>query len=888
MEENNNETKDIGKNDKQKPIPGSNPSKKGLNLTDETWVELTRTSKSLEDMERKITKLNSVASQGAGQQKGFLSKSQVKMVMEMLDEIEDAYESHYSNLERLQEEYNSKMQKMHEEIVKSQELLTYAEGGADGLGDRLPEHEVERRRERRDTLIEEMERFKKDSQPELDAIRSSLERLEQNKQLSHAIYNEDIGKLHEESNAQSYMNSAAYSAVQATGMITSIGSLLGFVSKGYNNLTDQQWGASDLGQKLEFYEGDDRQLRKDLTKIGSETGYDTNSTIQVGRTISRGGVSDQEGFEQDIRTAQQVGMAFSIDPNQMADMGTLMKQLNALEDGQMQRLANLIGNSVSKNGMKGREEEQLRSTQRLIESVTANLSEVDFSQVQGLVGLQDLISQSSARLKGDGGAQLLQNIDSGIKNGGNINDILLGYGTDPRYQGIAGRAQLEYDKEKGISDPENLRRILANADKYSATPEYAALMLRDQYNISMHDQEALHNSGAWQKILNGEVLNEDILDQMDELGNKELMDSLEKYNKSFTSTTRQNKIDKENLGTYMAQPIQGLWEGAKNIFYSQPQFLQGLETTMMGVAGTSILGKGIPKITGKLMKYAPDILKKYGSRGDGGTGGGTSSLVDDIVDGTNTLVDDVINGTTNAASKTKEFIKGVPGKASKVLKYADEGADLLDDTLANGTKFITNSLDDVGKGAFSGVSKALGKLGSKAIPLVGAGIEAGVNMAQGDSAGKAVTKAGLSTSLALGAGALLAPITGGLSLPASLAVAGAVGIGSSAISDKVVDSFWKDDKKDSKKLDDESPLDKTRKVDSSTDKYKDMADNLDSELSSVEGNYNINISLSGNINGMDATNQTEVTNSVSDFFKSLLNGGNRSGTIDLSSSWRRG
>lgn len=886
MEENNKDTKDLKKEDNQKPIPGSNPSKKGLNLSDETWVELSRTSKSLEEMEKKIAKLNNVASQGAGKQKGFLSQAQVRMVMEMLDEIEDAYEEHYSNLERLQEEYNSKVQKMHEEILKSQELLTYAEGGADGSGDRLPEHEIERRRERRDTLIEEMERFKQDSQPDLEAIKGSIERLEQNKQLSHTIYNEDIGKLHEQNNLQGYMNSAAYSAIQASGMITSISSLIGFVSNGYNNLTQQQWGASDLGQKLEFYEGDDRGLRKDLTKVGRETGYDTNSTIQTGMTLSRGGVSDKEGFEQDIKTAQQVGRAFSIDPNQMADMGALMKQLNALEDGQMQRLANLIGNSVNKNGMKGREEEQLRSTQKLIESVTSNLNEVDFSQVQGLVGLQDLLAQSSAKLKGEGGAQLLQNIDSSIKNGGSINDILLGYGTDPRYQGIAGRAQLEYDKEKGISDPENLKRILSNAEKWSGTPEYAALMLKDQYNISLHDQQALHNSGAWQKIVNGEVLNEDILNQMDELGNKELTDSLKKYNESFTSTTRQNKVDKQNLGTYMAQPIQGVWEGAKDIFYSQPQFLQGLETTALGLTGATVVGKGIPKAVNKLAKYAPDIIKKYGSRGGGGTGGSTG-IIDDLVTGANNIVDDVIKGSTNLVSKTKGLVKDVPSKASKVLNYVDEGASALDDILSNGTKAVSSSLDDVGKGALSGAGKAVGKLGSKAIPLIGAGIEAGVNVAQGDSVGKAVTKAGLSTALALGAGALLAPVTGGLSLGAGLALTGAVGIGSSVVSDKVVDSFWKDDKKDTTKLED-SPIEKTRKVESNVDKYKEMAETLDEDISSVEGNYNINISLSGNITGMDASNQTEVTNSVTDFFKDLLGGGRRSSTIDLSSGWRRG
>lgn len=880
--------KKLGEEEQQKPLPGSSTvSKKGLSLSDETWVELTRASKSIEEMERKIARLNSVATQGSGKQKGYLTPAQVKMVMEMLDEIEDAYSKHYENLERLQEEYSKKSQQMHEQVMKSQELLTYAEGGADGMGDRLPEAEVERRRERRDTLIEEMERFKKDSQPELDAIKGSIERLEQNKELSQAIYNDDISNLHEHDGTQRRMENAVYSTIGASGMITSISSLLGFISKGYGNLTEQQWGASDLGQKLEFYEGDDRGLRKDLTKLGRESGYDTDSTIQTGMSLARGGVSDKEGFEKDIQTAQEMGRALSIDPNQMADMGALMKQLNALEDGQMQRLANLIGNSISKNGMQGREEEQLRSTQRILETVTSNLSEVDFSHVQGMIGLQDLLAESSPKLKGEGGAQLIQNIDSGIKNGGNINDILLGYGTDPRYQGIAGRAQLEYDKEKGISDPENLKRIVSNANKWSGTPEYAALMLKDQYNISLHDQEALHNSGAWQKIQNGEILNEDILDQMDATGNKELMDSLNKYNESFTSTTRGNKIDKENLGTYMAEPVQGLWETGKSIFYSQPEFLQSAETMALGLGIAGGVRKAVPWAVGKVKNHIPNIGKKYGLRGKGtppvddaigavddvakGGAKGASSIIDDVTKGASSIVDDVTKGATDIASKAKGLGKGA-------LDYIEGGADALHSSLSGATKGITSSLDDVGKGTLSGVGKAVGKLGAKAIPIAGMVLDTGMNMAEGDSFGKSATKAGLTGALALGAGALLAPVTGGLSLGASALVAGGVGVGSSIVSDKVVDSFWKEEE--------ESPVEKTRKVESTT-KNRELSDTIDEELSSVEGNYNININITGSIDGMNTSNQTEVTNSVSDFFSNLL-GGRRTGGLDLSTGWRRG
>lgn len=868
-----------------KPVPGSTTvGKKGLSLSDETWVEITRASKSLDEMERKIAKLNSVAQQGAGKQKGFLSPSQVKMVMEMLDEIEDAYEKHYQSLEHLQEEYNKKSQKMHEEVMKSQELLTYAEGGADGMGDRLPEQEVDRRRERRDTLIEEMERFKKDSQPELDAIKQSIEKLEYSKGMSESVYNEDIGKLHEYSPYQNHMENAAYSTVRASGMIMSMGSLLGYMSKGYGNLTEKQWGASDLGQKLDFYEGDDKQLRKDLTKLGRETDYDTSSTIQTGRILARGGVENKEGFEKDIKTSQEMGRAFSIDPNQMADMGTLMKQVNALEDGQMQRLANLIGNSVNKSGMKGREEEQVRSTQKILESVTSNLNEVDFSQVQGVIGLQDLLAEASPKLKGEGGAQAIQNMDSAIKNGNNVMDIMLGYGTDPRYQGIEGRAQLEYDKEKGASDPENLKRILQNADRFSDNDSYKALMLKSLGFADLHDIEALNNSGALQKIKNGEILNEDIIDQMDKEGSDTVKKSLAEYNKSMSHKTRGNKVDKENLGMDMAEPVQGVWENAKGMFYSQPEVLQATELFGAGVLGAPLLRKGVKKASGKIMEHMPNILGKYGSRGGGGTpptggGGGIDDFISATKDTAGSLKDDAIKGSTEMMSKVKGFGKNA-------VNYSKEGAGMLGETLEGASKGIASSLDDVGKGALSGVGKTVGKLGAKAIPIAGMALDTGINMAEGDSLGKSVTKAGLAGALALGAGALLAPVTGGLSLGAGLAVAGGVGLGSSMISDKVVDSVWKEDKK-KEKLEDESPVEKTRKVESSS-KYKEMNSKLEGELESVEGNYNINVHVSGSIDGMTPTNQTEVTNSVSDFFSNLLNGGRRSQGINLSRGWNRG
>ena len=81
------------------------------------------------------------------------------------------------------------------------------------------------------------------------------------------------------------------------------------------------------------------------------------------------------------------------------------------------------------------------------------------------LGLYSLLANANENLKGGAGASAVSSINEGITNGDNKMDLLLGWGT--QYKGVAGRWALEQAKEQGISNPENLKNVFQNFERFT-------------------------------------------------------------------------------------------------------------------------------------------------------------------------------------------------------------------------------------------------------------------------------------------------------------------------------------------------------------------------------------------------------------------------------------
>jgi hypothetical protein len=766
---------------------------RGRKLSDaeETHIRITADTseaiRSIKELERQANKIADIGEQGAKQQRGFLSPKQVLLVRRMLQEIEQTYQAHYKKLQDMEKEHATKKEKIEKEILKRQQELDYAEGSNE-FGDVLPDDEIARRRQKLEQSKSNLGSLS-DLEAEISGIHAAVDQLKGQRDRANTRYTDQISEMHEMTPSAQKSIRGITNLASSAGMVLSVQALASYIGKGMGTIVGQQYKASDLGQKLADYQGDDEGLRKNLKDTGNINQFKFAETAITARELMKGGTHDTNLLRKDIESTQEAGRAYAVDPNLIAQGGTLLKQMGTLEEGQMQRFANLIGGAITKNSMKGREEEQLRSSMSLISQATNQLAEATKGQVGNVLGMQSWLSQAVPTLRGDRGAQVLSNMDASIKGADNTGDILMGWGT--KYKGIEGRYQLDMVKEEGIANRGNVQEMFKNAKSMlGSNSKYKQMALKQVFGMSLHDIEALEKAGALESMENGTALTTDAMSELQGTGSGDLMTQLEKYNKTEAKRTRLNEADDESLKTGMAKYPSKLWQRTKTLFHSQPESLQAAE-----IVGGAIFGG---KMINPLLRKGAETIFKGVNPNIGGGGG-------------------LWNGLKGIFSKgaTAEGANAGAGMFSNLGSHMKTGWGQMDDAARWGGAYASTYADDAikaginssskfGSSFFKGAGTLLGKgggmmtkYGAKALPVVGTAVSAGVNKVSGDSWGKSLTKAGIGTGLMMGAGVLLAPFTGGLSLGATLALGAGVTVGSTVAGDAIGNAIYKDEGKTS-------------------------------------------------------------------------------------------
>ena len=322
-----------------------------------------------------------------------------------------------------------------------------------------------------------------------------------------------------------------------------------------------------------------KSMRDDVIGIGQHTGQD-NWTETIRDNALEAGLKDRLGFGGQDMLAFQNNYLSNAGYNGMDDLNTAMTNQavfsrttgldanttkeffnsafasGAVNGNQVKDIQNAFIGGIKQSGMEGREKEQLKALQGLLQGVSQGRSLTN-SEVMNVMGLQSVLSSSGVRsLGGQQGGQLLNDLNSGIRQGFNNPMVRLAFGQGTKYQGLEGRFELRKQMDKGISDAENVRNIGRIAESYSNSEagqnEAFASFVQEGLGTDITAQQA---EGLMDLYRKGKLTDENIngvLESTKETGATESQSKLEKYQNSKEATSNQSEAttDKQAAQLY--------------------------------------------------------------------------------------------------------------------------------------------------------------------------------------------------------------------------------------------------------------------------------------------------------------------------------------------------
>ena len=831
------------------------PPKQRTQYQVDVMVETAQAKDKLRELETLLRSVKRLASQGENAQKGYLSSKQMKYAGGLKSQSEKA-------MSYLQSKKSSL-----DAVVATAQTAYMDYTGTDTKKENKLKHAYTQAKARSDNL------------------NNLLQQARVSQNMSNQ-YQSQIGEMRE-----SNLLSRGDSALNPLSRLLPFGGIYGagqYVDSSMNTQRQRQAQAAKYGMKIGAYgnnfSGINGGTLEDLQNTGMQNGYTSQQTLDTASTLLslQGTSGDRDKINQDVSYGQQFGRTHGVDPNLLAGAGGLLSQMGAVKEGDQRRFADLLAGSIKKTNMNGREEELIRSTVALAQQVGSSMTQMAPDQLGAVAGAQSILGENNSTLKGERGASLLSNMDMGIKNSDNLGNLLMGLGTDKRWQGISGYQDLQIQRQKGLSDPQNLKDMLAGARKIKggASPEDTLanqeMVLAQEFGWTdkMDVVKTLNRNGTLDKI--GGMKGKEYTSALVSYGLASEKEANELYNSSMAGKQAVADTHREERANTM-----GTWAGnvGTNImtqFNRLPTSVQLGGMLAAGIGGGSVLrGAG------------GSIIRSLGSNIPPGPGGIRGGLTRWARTAPVTSGGDLLNGANY--SGTSQPLSGAGNIARNIwskLGPAEGGWRGVPETVLRNSKSILSSGTDG--------MKALGKTMLKPVPLVGTAVGMGLDMAGGNSFGKSLFKgAGSLIGGAIGTGAagLAGGGTGGVGLLASGAligggsVAGAQGAGwlwdklhgkNKSIDPSSNAGPYVNSTSDSSTADVQTINAKNINIES---RVRDMSS--DTTLSSKNYNEKIgptstpdtmvqhNISISGKVEGMTVDNQSKVSNGITDYISNF-------------------
>lgn len=686
------------------------------------------TAKALEELYEKAAKLQSLADQGEGKQKGRLSPEQVKMYREIMQEIKKLT-SHYVNLgNNGRENLNNQRANLDQLIEYQEKLILRARGGDPFQGDeRYPGMENRYGDVASDEFIAALEKKLEElinvDSKHLDQLEASLRALEktlENFDKPNQIANnqaERIDNLKEQNPQLDRLADQIGDAVSGAIGFAGFGQYMGYMNQGVDELRRQEASAFELSQGVDGGKLKDEEWRALSADTGHKNDFTNRDTLALQNLLKEGGATAKE-LQGTAEVSQRFSRNYGMEPNAFANLTVTLDKAVEIDKNSAKDLANLMGGAINKGGMKGREAEMLRATNTLLAQNTSGRLGVLPQDSSNIVALQTALGEYSKALRGDAGASMLGKVDAGIKNGGQNIDLLLGKGT--KYKGPEGLWDLELQKEKGIADPDNLKTIFKNLKGGIGNQASAKRIVKDEWGLSASQVEALFSQEVQDKVMSGDA-SKDYLNGIIKNGEKSAKGRQKNYKDQQTQQRFSVEARNQERQVEHSKPLEEIYTTTNQLFNALPDPVEHMITAGLGLGGGFMAGSlGAKGLKSAFNAVRPNIgggggaggwFKNLFGRGGGGTpptgGGGAGGWFGNVAN----RVTGALGGST-LAKGASALGKGIPfvGGALGVGANMAQG-DSLDKALFKGS-FMGGALGGMGDYVYDGVQWGGKKIGN--------------------------------------------------------------------------------------------------------------------------------------------------------------------------------
>lgn len=363
-----------------------------------------------------------------------------------------------------------------------------------------------------------------------------------------------------------------------------------------NNLTSM-----NTYGRLGIYGKDFARGTKDAYKIGAGLGYNATDTIGLQDQLLRNtGFSTKDKLDTDTTALQRFSKAYNIDTNESMPMYSELVKRGGLGPGQAEEMSKVISTSIAKQGMEGRESEQVKAINQIFDVITSGKINVTSQDLKTSAGLLDALGKQNAALKGEKGAQLLSKGQNLFDTSNYTKLKLFGYGLDGNV-GLKGLLATQRRMAKGWSDPENLKYLKKTVPMYSGgslDSDVANIFLQQQagFNVLETDEflKLLKNNDS--KEIYNKYHNSNTLDQEAILQNIE---------GSKTNAREVHQIRKEEALNSAGNGLINAASGPNAMYDSMPTGMR-----IAGDIGGNILGGVVNGIfMGKALKGIGGLAK---------------------------------------------------------------------------------------------------------------------------------------------------------------------------------------------------------------------------------------------------------------------------------------
>lgn len=243
--------------------------------------------------------------------------------------------------------------------------------------------------------------------------------------------------------------------------------------------------------RLGIYGKDFARGTKDAYKIGAGLGYNATDTIGLQDQLLRNtGFSTKDKLDTDTLAIQRFSKAYNLDTNESMPMYSELVKRGGLGPGQAEEMYKVISTSIAKQGMEGRESEQVKAINQIFDVITSGKINVTSQDLKTSAGLLDALGKQNAALKGEKGAQFLSKASGGLDY--DYKTLrMAGYGKNGN---VGPEAAFETMKliDEGLSNPELIKNIKENLPEMTGgnlDSVYAKYALMDRFHINATEAE---------------------------------------------------------------------------------------------------------------------------------------------------------------------------------------------------------------------------------------------------------------------------------------------------------------------------------------------------------------------------------------------------------------